>query len=306
MNLHCLHDTPHAWLAEALERFEGQFWYPLGPGRRFRISHGRDYLPFFQAMGRATVLVAERGGEVLGTLARVERRVRILGENRLVHYLCDLKVAPSARGGRVLPALIQETRRQIEASGSHACYSIVMRGTGRTPADYTGRGGIPPFQKLADLMILRFSASAPLDAPAPIEETVPWMPAEKDLRITGGHSALRSLLQPVKLRVADACAVLEDTRRGKRLWMEDGDELVSAHLASLRFSSTPAAAVLIQRSLLAAQQAGFPAVFTAMPLSVWSALRSHVIHLSPQEAPAFLFGHDLPAGHDWWVDTAEI
>jgi len=300
MNLHCLHEAPPPWLGEALERFERQFWYPLGSERRFRISHGREYLPFFQAMGRAAVLVAERGGEVLGTLARVERQVCILGETKLVHYLCDLKVAPAARGGRVLPRLMQETRRQIEASGSRCCYAVVMDGTGRLPVEYTGRVDIPGFEKLADILVLRLSAgssTATMDAPEAPKPTI---------HVTGGRHALRSLMMPLPIRSGAASAILEDTRRGKRLWMEDGGELLSAHVSSLSVASASSGAEVLRTALVKAQQAGFPAIFTAMPCAAWQSLRSHLCDLHADEAPATLFGHDLPLGCDWWVDTAEI
>ena len=49
MILHHLREPPDPWLGEALERFETQFYYPLGTDASFRIAHGREYLPFFQA-----------------------------------------------------------------------------------------------------------------------------------------------------------------------------------------------------------------------------------------------------------------
>lgn len=300
MNLHCLHETPTAWLGEALDRFERQFWYPLGPEQRFRISHGRNYLPFFQAMGRAIVLVAERGGDVLGTLARVERRIHLAGEMTFVHYLCDLKVAPAARGSRVLPRLMHETHRQIESSGSRRCYSVVMGGTGRLPVDYTGRAGIPGFEKLADVMVLRLSPGSSGAVPAVPATTRPAV------RVAGGKSALRSMMAPLSIRSGDASAVLEDTRLAKRLWMQAGDELLSAHVSDLRFNSPASGAEVLRLALTAAQQAGYPAIFTAMPTTAWNGLQTCLPDLHADEAPAAVFGHDLPPNCDWWVNTSEI
>ncbi|HBJ85221.1 MAG TPA: hypothetical protein DDZ88_15380, partial [Verrucomicrobiales bacterium] len=113
MTLHSLQQAPPEWLGTALQRFELQFEYPLGADTTFRISHGRDYLPFFAAMGSATLLVAEQAGEVLGTLVRVERWIQFHGPQpmrQLVHYLADLKVSPKARGGRVLSRLLFEAK----------------------------------------------------------------------------------------------------------------------------------------------------------------------------------------------------
>lgn len=307
MTLHCLNEAPPAWLGEALERFERQFHYPLGPERRFRISHGRAYLPFFQAMGKASVLVAERGGEVLGTLARVERWIEqraAAPARRLAHYLCDLKVAPQARGGSVLPRLLRETRRQIEQSGSRACYAVAMGGTGRLPADYTGRLGIPRFEKLAEIRVLRLSTAVAGDHV--FSDSAGFPLARPSLRVTGGGRHHRSLMEPVSLLTqGGAGGVLEDTRRGKCLWLEDGGELVSAHLSGLRFESLADGAALLQQARQAAVAAGFPALFFSVPSALWPPLRQ-ALGGEIEEASAVVYGHDLPSGWDWWVDTAEI
>ncbi len=306
MTLHCLQHLPPEWLGEALERFERQFSYPLGSGQRFRIAHGRDYLPFFQAMGTASVLVVERAGEVMGTLARVERLASLPGHGtapKLVHYLCDLKVADGARGSRVLPLLMRETRRQIEASGSLSCYAVVMGGTGRLPTDYTGRIGIPQFEKLGDILVLRVAAGT--SEPQTLNSgDFPRM--DNSIRITGGQHALRSLMMPILLQEGDASAVLEDTRRGKCLWIDGAGELLSAHLARLQFRTIPAAATLLTRAAIEAQRAGFPAFFTALPRSAWKELQPALHALTVQESEASIFGHDLPSNCDWWIDTTEI
>lgn len=306
MTLHCLQDPPPGWMGEALERFERQFSYPLGAGQRFRISHGRDYLPFFQAMGTASVLVVERAGEVLGTLTRVERWASLPCDNfapKLVHYLCDLKVAASARGSRVLPLLMRETRRQIEASGSLSCYAIVMGGTGRLPTDYTGRVSIPRFEKLGDIMIVRVSAAT--SEPQSLKSG-DFRHMDNSIRITGGQHALRSSMTPISVREGDASAVLEDTRRGKRLWIDGAGELLSAHLSHFQFRTIQSAATLLQKAAIEAQRSGFPAFFTAIPQAVWNQLQPALHALSVQESPASIFGHHLPSNCDWWIDTAEI
>jgi len=300
MNLHCLHAEPAAWLGEALERFEQQFDYPLGPDQRFRISHGRSYLPFFQAMGRACVLVAESAGEVLGTLARVERQIELNGANKLVHYLCDLKVTSTARGSRVLLRLMQETRCQIEATCSRSCYAIVMGGTGRMPTDYTGRVGIPSFQKLGEIVVLRLSAGQWQELQSP--NLTPRPP----IHISSSQHSLRSLMTPVHLRIADASAVLEDTRRGKCLWLEDGSELLSAHVSCFQYDNPVSGAAMLKAALSKACEAGYPAVFVAVPRAAWRGLHPHLRGVQIQEADATVFGHDFPNDHDWWVNTAEI
>ena len=99
MNLHHFTTGLTREIGLALARFEKEFTYPLGSEARFRISHGEDYLPFFRAMGEPDLTVLEKHGEILGCLARVKRHLVLDGKADLeAHYLCDLKLRPSARG----------------------------------------------------------------------------------------------------------------------------------------------------------------------------------------------------------------
>ena len=77
MTIHELRTAPPPELADALERFEEQFHYPLGSDRFFRISHGEDYPRFFRAMGEGVCFVAERDGEVLGAMGAALRRLAL-------------------------------------------------------------------------------------------------------------------------------------------------------------------------------------------------------------------------------------
>ena len=309
MKIHSFRETPPEWLGLALERFEHQFQYPLGSDETFRISHGREYMPFFAAMGTATLLVAEQAGAVMGTLVRVERWIEVHGREVLrqpVHYLADVKISAEARGGHALAALMLEAKRQIELTGSRSCYGVVMSGTACLPSDYTGRVGIPSFEKIADIMILRMTPGKPsqTDSTAPIGSTASTATdAGPDCVVMGRRRELRSQMNPIPLAGG---AWLEDTRRGKRLWTSNGAEMMSAHLSSFRFDHTTEGARIIQSALERAQSLGFPAVFTAVPASRYPALRAALTTVSVQEAPAAIYGHSMDAHWDWWVDTAEI
>ncbi|MEY4326459.1 MAG: hypothetical protein RIS24_2630, partial [Verrucomicrobiota bacterium] len=173
-------------------------------------------------MGTATLLVAEQAGAVMGTLVRVERWIEVHGREVLrqpVHYLADVKISAEARGGRVLAALMLEAKRQIELTESRSCYGVVMSGTAHLPSDYTGRVGIPSFEKIADIMILRMTLGKPsqTDSTAPIASTATQ--ARPDCVIMGRRRELRSQMNPIPLAGG---AWLEDTRRGKRLWTSNG------------------------------------------------------------------------------------
>lgn len=313
MIVHRLVEVPSDGLGAALERFEQHFTYPLGDHARFRISHGHRYLPFFSAMGEATVLVAEHGGEVLGTLACIRRTLKI-GESDggavTTHYLCDLKVEPRARGGLVLGRLILEARRLIEPDPSHACHAIVMDGTGALPTDYTGRIGIPGFRRVADIVILRLSKGAATESSG-----VGWVQEEGQkrmerpvCRLTGGDSGLRSAMSAVRIGEVgnEVWGTLEDTRLGKRLWLDTGEELVSGHVSGFGFRNGHAGAEVLKRALELAEGAGMPGVFVSMPPSACAEVIPHLNGVVVQGSGAGIYGHDLPIGHDWWVDTAEI
>jgi hypothetical protein len=324
MNLHALNAPPDPWLGAALEEFERQFEYPLGATGRFRIAHGREYLTFFQAMGAATVSVAERDGQVLGTLARVRRTLTLRAAGApasdasiaSAHYLCDLKVAPTQRGSTTLPRLIAAAKRQILASEIQSCYCVVMDGTGRLPTDYTGRLGVPRYELLGKIVVLRLTAAILPTAPAPTEPDATkgdLEAARKHIGVPGyfaggGQSGLRSLM-PARLLVGpdgDAVGTVEDTRRGKRLFLSSGEEMLSAHLSGFDFATPQSGARLLRRAVWVAWAAGLPALFAAVPNRSLPGLLPQLHGLRVVEAPASVYGHGLPAGHDWWIDPAEI
>lgn len=315
MKLHRFMEEVPAATGRALAEFEREFTYPLGPSERFRISHGEDYLPFFRAIGEAELLAVEEAGRIVGGIARVRRRLefrRGAGEtvqDSVAHYMCDLKVAAAARGTSVLARLIRETKRVIEASDSRACYCVVMEGTGRLPTDYTGRLGVPRFEKVGEIVILRVSPGGPfvkrgrvisLNDFAQVRGRV----AQEGYTATGGESAHRSWRSPLPLVTpdGDACGMLEDTRRGKRLWLESGRELVSAHLSGFAYATAEAGAALLAAAVVRAEGP----FFVALPVRQMEAMRPLLDGLHFTEAAASVFGHDMESGHDWWVDTAEI
>jgi hypothetical protein len=314
MNFHHFTAKVPLEIGAALGRFEKEFTYPLGTQARFRISHGEDYLPFFQAMGEPDLTVIEEHGEILGCLARVSRRLVLNGESSLdAHYLCDLKLRIASRGTTALPRLIREAKSVIESSNSRSCYCVVMGGTGRLPTDYTGRLGVPRFEKIGDIAVLRLESLA-TSCPAckvvsqdVFEEVARGLPRS-------GYSALgadrfaRSVVEPIHLVTenGDACGIIEDTRKGKRLFAEGGDEMLSGHLSRFSFATPAAAGRLLRDAASLARGVGLPALFTALPASKADAVIGELQDLQTTVAPAGIYGHALEAGHDWWVDTAEI
>jgi len=302
-------------IGAAMEEFEKEFTYPLGSSGRFRIRHGPDYLRFFQAMGESMLLVAENEGRVLGSIMRVKRRIIRSGESVEVieaHYLCDLKLRGTSRGSRVLARLIRETKIAIEADESTACYCVVMAGTGRLPTDYTGRLGVPEFQRLADITILRLSGGTEESLKSHVVdehefESVHSRIVQPGFRAARGKSKLRSAMEPVHLIASgDACGILEDTRLGKRLILESGDELLSAHLSAFKYRNPESAASVLKHAVGLARANSTPAVFVAIPDRELPLLRPFLSGLDVTEAPAVVYGHGFEVGENWWIDTAEI
>jgi len=315
---------PDGELADGLEAFERQFQYPLGPGRTFRVSHGRRYLPFFQAMGEARVLVALTDGEVQGTLAIVPRRLvatsstgaAIDHEGTPVHYLCDLKIAPGSRGGPVLSRLFGRAGEIVRASGAEACYAVVMEGTGRLPVEYTGRLGVPAFEAAGRIVILRLTpkvgagpaASAMLQVDAAEFAACSARLTGEGASVVGGDSRLRSERAAVGFVDASggACGVVEDTLLGKRLFTSAGEEMRSAHLSRFVWNDGHAAGRLLESVVFRAREWGYPALFVAVPEGRLAEVRPHLGQVECVEARARVFGHQVPVGANWWINTAEI
>ncbi len=308
MKLQTFHAPPPVSLGIALEEFEAQFRYPLGPDTTFSISHGRDYITFFTAMGDATLIVAEHHGRVLGTLSAAIRSLQFPdGSTQRVAYLGDLKIAPSARGSTVLGRILQAMHAHLaEASGGRA-YGVVMDGTGRTPPSYTGRLAVPPFAPIAKLNILRI--------PTPLAPPLSEFPREESsqrfsingISSAGGNSSLRSEMQPQHLAVRSAYGRLEDTRLAKRLLISPTEELRAAHLSRFTFSDVNDGANLLRQAAHRCAELGIPTLFTAVPPSVTASLLSALGEPEIRVASATIFGCGFGnLAVDWWLDTAEI
>lgn len=290
--------------------FERAFSYPFGEGRRFRIDHGAEPLRFFTASGRAMRFTAEVGDAVVGTVTATLRRLRApSGTERQAAYLGDLKVSMGARGGTAFARLARAALEALAGVGS--AYAVVMGGTERTPDLYTGRAGFPAFKPLARIVILRVSGSEP----------GPWTPGDAArLRCAwrrhslgryaacGGRASLRSRLKPTWLGLGDGSAVgrLEDTLRGKRLFWDDGSELLSAHLGRFAYTDPAAAAELLRVAARQAAGAGFPALLAAVPERDAAAVRGGLAGLGVSAAPATVFGIGFEEGVEWNIDTAEV
>ena len=302
MKIRCLSGPPDPETAAALAMFEKEFTYPLGPDRSFSISHGADYSLFFRSMGTAKIYLAEISGNIVGALVTVQRHAVLADGSTLpAIYLCDAKVASAHRGHTVLGRLIIKVREEIMATGYHAAYSVVMSGSIPTSA-LTGRLGIPTFQPIGELAILRFETPSEFRVFADSTHFA----CENPLRFQPGNAALTSEIPPRIIAVAGAQGLLLDTRCGKRLWQSDSDEIISAHLTGMIFESAQAFKELITAAGKQAGALGFPGLFLALAAdhpALAMIFESAVI--KPTVAHATVYGTGLPVGR-WMVETSEI
>jgi hypothetical protein len=315
MNLHRLQGPPAPALEGALAEFEAQFTYPLGPGRTFRISHGADYPRFFRAIGDASCFVAERQGRVLGVVSVAVMPLLLPdGGERPVAYIGDLKVAVDVRGGPVFLRLARAGEGWLRPRVT-AAFGVVMAGTAATPEAYTGRVGIPAFRLLGKVIVLRLAtAEGPPAADERFTATAGHVLAcyrrlsRARCASLGGTPAERSETAPAWLMHPDglACGLLEDTRRGKRLFADDGTEMCSAHLSCFAFRGPAAGAELLHAARRLAARRGFPALFVSVAEPDAEALGQALGPVERVTAPATVYGAGLPEGPAWNINTSEI
>lgn len=285
-------------MAAALAEFEFHFTYPLGPQESFSISHGDDYTRFFRSMGLACLYAAETEGKITGTLVQITRTVLSPDGRRWpAAYLCDAKVAPRHRGGPVLARLMAAASADIVGAGISAAYAVVMDGS--PPSNgYTGRLGVPAFTRLADLTVLC------CDTAAAAEWNAAALPAwnQNIMRVVGGQAADRLEMPELPVEAAGAAGILSDTRRGKRLYHNNGREILNAHLRLESAASAEAAGALLQIACAIAAGSGYTGLFCALPAENARSLpgASWITAVG-----AGLYGCGLPAGA-WQVDSCEI
>jgi hypothetical protein len=313
-SIHYLDAMPEPILAEALKEFESEFHYPLGKVRWFSISHGDDYTRFFRAIGNARCFVAERDGKVTGVVS--VSRCRLRGPDGDVidaAYFSDLKVAVSS-GGRTLLKLLRDSVAWARETPTTPGFSIIMDGTTRDPTSYTGRLGIPKYVELAKLMILRIPSDRLVDPGAAVEASLSQV-RERFRRFTpnqfateGGDSVTRSQIEASGMILDNgrACGIVEDTRRCKLLYRDDGSEMISAHLSCFGYRSPADAVTLLNSAASWCRETGLPALFVSLPTADSEAVLKLLPRNDIVQAPATVYGFGLPAGKNWSVNTSEI
>lgn len=142
-----------------------------------------------------------------------------------------------------------------------SAYAVVMDGTEVTPDAYSGRAGFPAMKPLARFTVLRVEGAAPSNA---------------------------------------GCARITHTRDSKRLYWDDGTEMLNAHLKG---PATPES--ILDAAGLAAHE-GFPALLAAVPEDVAADVAGRLAPLSVSLAGATVYGFGWADGTEWVIGTAEV
>ncbi len=124
----------------------------------------------------------------------------------------------------------------------------------------------------------------------------------------GGDSALRSDLEPIWLMASDgqACGMLEDTRKAKRLITNDGDEMRNAHLSYFAFNDLHSAVEILKDACRLAIKNRYTGLFVAIAVPDANKLLHELNGWSITVAPATVFGIGFEAKFQWIINTAEI
>ena len=253
--------------------FESSFFYPLGPGADFRISHGEDPLRYFRSLGPAAMALVESENSILGTIsAAVVSLTTPDGARVPAAYFGNLKVRRDARGRFVLARLLRAIWRW-SSPRTDAAFAVVMNGSAVTPEAYTGRGGIlPPFRPAAHCGYLRLlTASARESESCEVDDERGARLFERlarpAFRMEPKDPAARSSIEPFWLALPDgsACARVEDTRAAKKLFRENGGEIVSAHVSRLAYASPGSARRIVEAARATARRRGYEGIFSYWP-----------------------------------------
>ena len=320
VSTHVWRKPPHEICLD-LQEFERQFDYPLNAQNRFRIEHSLDYGRFFAAMGDSATIVVARDRDILGVLSATIRSLETeAGSSERWLYVGDVKIDKNSRGRRVLHLLFGATRSWVNERCERG-YAVVMDGTSVTPTTYTGRVDIPSFEQVTKVSLLCFPLSA-VPFPATSTSTIEAFSHDPsyDLthqplpgpslfpRWTGTDPAIRSEMQPTWLfnKACGGLALLEDTRRAKRLYDDHGNEIMFAHLTHLTRGNMLGIIPIINEACNRARVEGSTDLLVAIPSTQHRELLPHLREVDHQVLASTVYATDAANGSILPIASSEI
>lgn len=330
---------------DKISNFEAGFRYPLSATEHFSISHGADYSLFYRSMGKSLVLAVEQDELPIATVAATIRELRAPGGT--IHrcaYIGDLKYRKSAGASRKLLSLLLELQDWCIQNADSAL-AVVMGGTQNLPDSYSGRLGLREMKQLGTMHIYRIPLQSPDSshefkqaeqiASARAHSIIDTSPRNffsfKPNLNDDSDSECTSIISPIWLGTnapgsttaagssespSVDCAVgcLQDTRRAKRLFREDGSEISNAHLTNFYFDSIDSAASIIESALESARENDFEALFLSLDTERSQQLSAVLEKLGATKSEAIIYGAGVIAeeqfndhsNRNWCINSSEV
>ena len=126
---------------------------PMAGTIALRIDRDPDFFALLRMRGESVVFVAERGGEIVGSISAALRTVYISGVPETAAYIGDMKVHPRFSGSRIALRLIQALDAYLRAAGVDLCFSVVADGNLAAMPLFQGRLGIPRWAPLGRFVV---------------------------------------------------------------------------------------------------------------------------------------------------------
>lgn len=292
--------------------FEKSFRYFLG-STQFYINHGPDYARFYKALGPSYCFVCFDSKNAITGVVSASIIEILFPENLLkkVVYFGDLKISDTIMKGRVLYHLFFAVVDHFKNLNLSSGLGVVMAGTQKTPLDYTGRLGFPQFSFLSDQIILRVETKKSQEdiESQELEPDKAWRlyhNLKEGLKpLLPSHSDMRSLIKPIWISHENtAVALIEDTRRAKKLYTVDGTEIISAHLSYLATKNEASTIKILHLASMKAHQLGFTHLFVTLSKKTYEEIRSK-IPLNFKDTSAQLYSTNKLL-HNYLVNSADI
>lgn len=324
---------------DKISNFEAGFKYPLSATEHFSISHGTDYSLFYRSMGDSLILAAEQDELPIATVAATIRNLHSpCGTIHKCAYIGDLKYRKSAGTARKLLSLLLELQTWCIQNADSAL-AVVMGGTQNLPDSYSGRLGLKEMKRLGTMHIYRIPIQslaschefkqAEQIASARAHRIIDSGPRNffsfKPNQNGDSDSECNSIISPIWLGTADtvdsdisacggAVGCLQDTRRAKKLFREDGSEIINAHLTNFYFDSIDSAASIIETALELAGHNGFEALFLSLDNERSHELSEVLQNFGAKKSEAFIYGAGSIAEEpsndhsyrNWCINSSEV
>lgn len=116
---------------------------PMGGDISIRIDRHPDFFRLLDRRGPSHVLVAEEGGQIVGSVSITRVTVFVEGKRESVHYLGDLKVHPGFRKVGLAAGLLKAMHRDLLAADADLVLSTAAYGNEKVLPFFNGQAGLP-------------------------------------------------------------------------------------------------------------------------------------------------------------------